>query len=523
MKLKSVLILTVLLGLMFSCIAEDPMEDPNPPVGGKSQIDLTLSMGDLITKAGVPADNYTYATPAEITVNDCVIAIFDAEGKKVFYKEASSGDLTTTDHNSDDSMAPAGKKVLTYHVDVEVPWGKDMTVVVIANSAQDYSSYTDLAGFKKAIETTTAFTNPTFDPTKLVKVGILETDITTDMTAIEVPMVQLAARVDLNLAITATDGLDVEGGQTEVSYELAGFINEMSEAAKAGNFMNNSGLTFKGYPIDVLQNENKQYLANNGYKARYQNHNPVSYDVNKGNVKLSFREDAEDQWLVQKINSRTIQWGLDLKSITIDNIMLKSDVLLDKWGTLLFSNTQLPIEENMESLTWTNPAVGQEGHIDTFAGTHFILTFYTYEKEFDKEPLTVKVNADVIRTTVSSVERYRGMYGAWYDTKSKKLVNGSGGTNVVFVILEGSEFGSLGADQEIIETEGTAYSKQFAFIINPQTGQPNYTSNTDGVIHGNLYSVAATVKSVNIDVEVDLEYAVNTWKDGGTVNLPSFN
>lgn len=90
MKLKNVFILTVLLGLLFSCIAESPIEDPNPPVGGKSQIDITLSMGDLITKAGAPADNYTYATPAEITVNDCVIAIFDAEGKQVFYKEAFS-------------------------------------------------------------------------------------------------------------------------------------------------------------------------------------------------------------------------------------------------------------------------------------------------------------------------------------------------------------------------------------------------------------------------------------------------
>lgn len=420
-------------------------------------------------------------------------------------------------------MAPAGKKVLTYHVkDVEIPWGNGMTVVVIANSAQDYSSYTNLAGFKTAIETTTAFTNPTFDPTELVKVGILKMDITTATTAIEVPMVQLAARVDLKLAITATDGLDVDSEQMQASYELADFIDEMNRLAQGGNFMNNSGLKIGKYSIGVTQNVNKQELT--GSPARYEDHDPVSYAQNYDNVKFYPGDGAaSDQWLVQKVKSRTIQWGLDLKSITIDNIMLKSDVILNKWGTLLFSNTQQPIEANMGSLTWTNPAAGQEGHIDTFAGTHFILTFYTYEKEFDKEPLTVKVDADVIRTTVSSVERFTGLYGAWYDTKNECLVNTikQGGKDVVFVVIEGSEFGSLGADQEVIETEGQTYPKQFAFIINPQTGQPNYTSNTDGVIHGNLYSVAATVKNVNIDVKVDLEYAVVGWNGKG-IDIPTF-
>lgn len=203
MKIRN--ILSVLLGgiLLAGCSSEDEIQ-PGKEVGRDTSFSVTLTLGEInaMTKAGGDlADGYTYSTVDEVNVNNVVIAIF-SEGADGTVRDCLDYKTVSFTEGSNSTVTVEGKTIIAYKVDnIQAKTGK-VRIVAIANSMsydnlskKGTVTYSDLQGLSESVS------EGTFDASNLVKVGELSYDLTTSVSNVQVPMTQLAARIDMKFTV----------------------------------------------------------------------------------------------------------------------------------------------------------------------------------------------------------------------------------------------------------------------------------------------------------------------------------
>lgn len=475
-------LLVVMSGFMFSCSNEELVEIPDTQqIEGLSVI---LASKTVPTKAVGDADTpYLYATQEELQVNKAHIAFFevglDGVGKRIGVADATfSGSNATT--STGDTIA--------YRIDnisIEDGLGKNVRILAIANSANDYSTYTTYSQYKAAIECNLDAANQptaTFTATNLVKVGELDYsfDSSSENPVIEIAMTQLAARVDikLNIAIPGEELKPdtvwtlnpsiVEGwGKNNIpnQYENVASIEDWD---KAIDEFDPSEVIYNGKPL--VYND-----ANNGTKL---------YHVNNSCV----------------ITQNFYEWRLNISDIHIYNIETQSFVLLSTEN----------VEQKLLSLELGNLGVKDDG---------LLVSFYSYEKQFTtNSPLLVNMNGKLIKELKKKVIKAKGAWHALWLKDGNTVQSGWGNDGGTFAFIPTNVV--YDESQEPIWTNEifAELPAGYSITINPERN--GTTCFTDGVIHGNLYTVTAKIKTAQ--TALDLEYASVPF---GTVpvTIPPFN
>lgn len=83
------MLIVALLGGLSTCSSEVPIGFDTDELS--FDMSLVLLTGDMQTKASDP--NYTYATTEELTIQNCHVAVFDKDGKRIYFKNFYSKDL----------------------------------------------------------------------------------------------------------------------------------------------------------------------------------------------------------------------------------------------------------------------------------------------------------------------------------------------------------------------------------------------------------------------------------------------
>lgn len=525
MKLKNIFITLSVAGLLFSCTSEEVIQSPIDPTVTPEEIsfDVKVSLGsDIMTKAliGEEGNEYEWAKPSELIVTNCAIAVFDFDEKGdpntlVGFKRITIGDTEKTSVND----------TLAYQVSgVKARMGK-VRILAVANSAltSDLDKFSDFATVVtpytytqfKALAETTDYSVAKFDPTTLVKMGEIDYTFTESnyKTAVVVPMEQLAARVDLKIAVDFERDLLDEYNEVLLSEEAAEFLRTSN--------LNNYNSPSKAFTIEL---ENGQEIT--GYNCAKQDHcNETKESLYFNGKKL----EGGNKWLhlsAALVNNTKAfsQWALHVNKITISNLQTKTDIILP-YDPKISKNSF-----NKEFCNWGN------NYEDVNIVDSLKITFYTYEKDLYKgdlsEAVTVSVDAELWFATVLTTKQYlvnRAVHTVWAKEDNNGVLqiadgNGSNGEKYVLCDLDKDYFDAIDESTPIVsefsKTEDTkVYGKSFAFVINPAKTMPN--CNTDGLIHGNIYTLGLTID--NIDLDYTLEYAVVPWNDDVIINIPPFN
>lgn len=191
----------VTVGSFMACTSES-LDDPAAANGAVS---IVFSVGDTRTKA--VANDYTYATDKEITINSFHIALFNADGTT----RIATSDVTSPTPLTDASVVGGKQYYQTSFSNISSLDYPDVKVVIVANykdkkdkkgNALDFSNCTTLASYGTVVESaTTNFS----DTTNLMKVGIASGSLSVGgPNRIIVPLTQLTARIDFG-GITVAD------------------------------------------------------------------------------------------------------------------------------------------------------------------------------------------------------------------------------------------------------------------------------------------------------------------------------
>ncbi|RHO70403.1 hypothetical protein DW083_13550 [Parabacteroides sp. AF48-14] len=477
----SLVVMSVMSGFLFSCSDEELIETPDTQqIEGLSVI---LASKTVQTKAVGAVDNpYKYATPEELQVNTAHVAFFEVGadgtvGNKIGEKNATFSTSNATTSKGD---------TIAYKIDnisIKDGLGKNVRILAIANSANDYSSYETYDQYKAAIERNLDATyqaTATFTATNLVKVGEVDYSFTSSSInpVIEIAMTQLAARVDIKLDI-AIPGEElkpdtvwtlnpsiVEGwnkNKVPDNYTNIAKIEDWPDAIKE---FNPAEVVYNGKPL--IYNE-----ANNGTKL---------YHVDNSCV----------------ITQNFYEWRLDISDIQIYNIETQSYILLSAEN----------VEQKLLSLLLGNLGVKDDG---------LLLSFYSYEKQFTtKSPLRVNMTGKLIKELKKKATKAKGSWHALW-LKNGSSVQPGWGTGGTFAFIPANV---TYEEQEPVWTNQifAELPAGYSFSINPEKN--GTTCFTDGVIHGNLYTVTAKITTAQTSLQ--LEYASVPF---GTVpvTIPPFN
>lgn len=208
MKLNKIILgLTVCAGLFTACTSEEQIG--GTPEGEATTFSIKIASSDAATKA--IATNYKYATDDEINVNNVMVAVFKANGTSV--GDLVSGPTTVSASDLTVTTSSDGKKA--YEITNLVGKTGSAYILVIANSSADYSackSYSDFAEVTASVQDGKSFVS-----NNLVKVGIQKENLSpaTTKSIYEVPMNQVAARIDLKL--NPADGLTYQFNKVTVA------------------------------------------------------------------------------------------------------------------------------------------------------------------------------------------------------------------------------------------------------------------------------------------------------------------
>lgn len=222
MKVKNIIIgMLVAIGALTSCTSEEPIE----PQVNNGDLSIVFSVKETQTKATAD-EHYTYATTDEITIRNCIIAVFDgditqseADPPCIKYYEGAidSGDLVKVDPETSSKGAVPSYKYTLKDMKFEGAASKKISFLVIANSQNrsgatvgEGSAYSD---FKKLVETTIDF-----ESDKLVKVGYAVQEVTTSDNVVKVPLTQLTARIDFG-GVTLDKNFEGTGGSESTTVD----------------------------------------------------------------------------------------------------------------------------------------------------------------------------------------------------------------------------------------------------------------------------------------------------------------
>lgn len=501
MKLKTIFLISTAVGILFSCVSEDVIP-PTPGKGEDITLDLKLKLGDMITTRATGDNGYKHATADELKVSKAVVAVFRLSDAGV------PGDLVTgitTVTGPTETTVSASNDTLAYIIPgVKVKTGK-IRVLAIANSAYTgYADCEDYSDFQAVIEETQFTAN--FDPKTLVKAGYIDLDIqpTDTPQPIVVPMIQLAARVDLRLMNQMPR--TVEPGEVDFSPELEGALKEFGKSVK--DYTETNKLTVGDYRGWECKGKLNEHLWSKGYTTYV---NPVTGDTKTINQKGKFAEveSVSGSFTIDSVYTIT-QWAVNISDITINNIQTKSPVLLESFYDA--QNTQ-----PLAAANWTIS-------LDSLVKDNFDLTFYTYEKkafdtDTDPDVLSISLNTSLIKgtSTLRKTFTVKSIHGLWADANGNQLggwASDKPDSKDIFVPIANEITASGPVVDEFEQEEGSQpFAKSFTIPINPKQESPDYGDptkcHTNGVVRGNLYALDAIFKSTV--QETELEYSVVSW------------
>ena len=209
MKTKNIFLTAISALFIFAACTEEKIID-EPGVSGKGDLVIELSPSSVITKAAATNEGYVYATEEELNVEDCWIFVF-GENEKYITSQYFSGDaLSETENEYVDTPAPNGgsqmyKKGYTITL-TGLDYGTyDFWVVANTTEANEaYKSCQSLDALKEIIEGGDSYQTAFAEKAdQLVKVGNKSAtfNLTTVASPIQIPLTQLAARVELKVRV----------------------------------------------------------------------------------------------------------------------------------------------------------------------------------------------------------------------------------------------------------------------------------------------------------------------------------
>lgn len=220
-------VLTLMLGLLgglFACTSEEMIDAPDSN-GQLCDMSLILSMNDIQSKATV-ANNYTYATTDEITINKCHVAVFELDDKEVPTNRIHFQDFSNMGSLTDNLIGSlSGYKLELNNVRTFGKGSKKVKVLIVANA--DNSNFTTWTTYNQYVAGT--LTTSSFNAAELIKVGIsnvVTLTYGTTNSAIPITLNQLSAKIIYEGVYDDKGVLDQSFSLTKVSG-----INTQSQVA----------------------------------------------------------------------------------------------------------------------------------------------------------------------------------------------------------------------------------------------------------------------------------------------------
>lgn len=508
MKLKYLLGLFTVVGIMYSCTDEDVIQ---PESIEEVTIGVNLGMSNAIVSKAIVKDNetgevsYEWATSDELVVNKCFVGIFDSENKLVAYKNATAADLIPQELGEND-VNELEETTPSYHItNIQTKTGNGMKLLAIANSEHDLpGNLTTMADFEQLVED-----NKTteFIANNLVKFGVREVDIDPRVnTVYTIPMSQLAAKIVLKVEAFSEEEID-----EEVKYYFEGYKYDSNDVLnwfeKNGNSMKEE---FKGLLKEIefrqlSKEEIPLYIWHGGYRIEVKD---------AGGVKMySFLNTA---YYVKE----EVKWYYDVSMLKLLNIETKSETLLNPKA----------LDAALQHRDIVDPNI-------------LNITFYTYEKPDNTEnPIRIDFEGKLKKGTVKMRQEMVGRWTAiWYKegdiTKpwilpgmpgagDSQLGPGWGSKGYVLISPENEiAYDPVGEMIPLSNVIEECAESKYALVLAPKSSIEG--CNTDGVIHGNIYTVNAVINvernatpatrssdiasGVNEGISLSYHYNVSPW------------
>lgn len=362
MKTKNIFLTAISALFIFAACSEEKIID-EPGISGKGDLVIELSPSSVITKAADTNAGYAYATEQELNVEDCWIFVFDGE-KRIKSQYFAKADLLATDNNYVDNPGPNGGSQTYkkgYKVTLKGLNHGTYDFWVVANPTESnaaYGSCQSLSALKGIIEGGDTYKAAFADKAdQLVKVGnkSAKFDANTAANPIQIPLTQLAARVELKVRVDIPRKL-IEG---KYEYPDLGANNGVLTVAQLE----------KLFPGGMPKNESTNATelnekdANGKYKYTYFGHRVTTTSTPKS---------AKPGKLNVIKNTRYQGFLLDEIRLKVENIRIVSELVPN----------QIEVEDQLGEGSF-NPKES--------ISTTYSFKFYTYTKKDLKISLTGKL------------------------------------------------------------------------------------------------------------------------------------
>lgn len=341
MKLRNIFLVFV-LGTIWgfsSCSSEDIIDTPQ---NGEATLSISLSVNDIQTKAGEQI-----ATPEELQISNCHIAVFDNEEGNTNGKFITSFDFSTGNGLSGDNnqYTCAAQKIRTFGN------ARKVKFLAIANIDGAVNKLDDVSGKSYSEYLNAVVASSSFNSTNLVKVGEKSIKLEKDESySVQIDLTQLTARFDFDGITGNSSGTTV----SDVSYEFE-FLNK--------NEIEQNGLK------SIMKNHYKDGVWDDDYFFYEKNIWKTGNRVAGIKITRTQRQSSGLQFRDKKVS------GLNEQSI----IGAYNDINT----SLLLLNGEVPFEktfytyENTKSLKVT--VVGSKSTVSTDVFYGFIEQEYEYD------------------------------------------------------------------------------------------------------------------------------------------------
>lgn len=490
-------LLIVFTGMLCSCVAEDivnPTPDnsgPDLPDGMPTTLKLVLSPNKVTTRAmaiGDEGNEYNgigqqSATPDELYVGECAIVLFDADENDqptAFRDIIFSTNPAKTATESDTLAWEVGA--------IPTLTGKTL-VMVIANMSKSYFVDVDAETLKetpkyktydayKSLVIQTPFP-ATYDPKLLIKTGERVCQLKKKEEVIEIPMTQLAARVDFEIRIQSPtfefSSLSQLDGTEESSLKTwtkdIGSVHDRATAKSAGKYLVRT-------PGDTL-------IA---WHCKLSDHETMTFEWNGREYTVGNMKTLMVEGLTIDSVKATTQWEFRLRSVNVSNI--QPNITLG--GT--------PREE-LGNNSWSISP-------DRMIQDSYKNRFYTYAKDVALEaasPLTITYDVDLVEVTRE--ERFRYIvsgHALWLKNGTNNAPEGGWGQ------------GNSGVDN------GARFVMIKGSTVIPSGTQPTPLPPTYGnTISNKQYTVTLLPKGT-ADFAVERGYAYKFWTEFNSKTVPEW-
>lgn len=507
MKTKNIFLTAISALFIFAACTEEKIID-EPGVSGKGDLVIELSPSSVITKAAAENKGYVYATEEELNVEDCWIFVF-GENKKYITSQYFSGDvLSETENEYVDTPAPNGGSQ-TYKKGYKVTLtGLDYGTYdfwVVANpteSNEAYKSCQSLDALKVIIEGGDSYQTAFAEKAdQLVKVGnkLAKFDVTTVASPIQIPLTQLAARVELKVQVDIPRLL-VNG---YYDYGDLGGKNGIWTKGEVENAFGKKNLKEVDVTEDMLD------------------------DVD-ADGKLLYTYFGHRLTIPTSVNPRVAK-GIQLPPLTVKKYSRYSGYLLE--------NITLQVDDiRIKSRLVSSAIVPEDSDSKIFSplfdkvSTTYLFKFYTYAKD----QLDISLHGNLYEAIYETSQEGE-ITGSWFvndkevngepqlvayirDNKEEipedeilKLEGGNGwGSNKMGLLLTNENtWTSVG---EVIEGEPTQVSEKKEYSSGSVTLKPK-----NGFQVGNMYEASALIQSV--PATGSLNIVIENIQSGGEINF----